>query len=67
MDYTAESMGGRLGLTDLEDWLSCVPLLPPLALVPLLSLYDWCEGGMMTVVGLDEPGSMYVRLVRAVM
>ncbi len=60
-------MGGRLGLIDLEGLASLCPLLPPLALVPLLSLYDWCEGGMMTVVDLDEPGSMYVRLVRAVM
>ncbi len=57
-------MGGRLGLTGLVNGLSCVP---PLALAPLLSLYDCCEGGMMTAVGLDDPGSMYVRLVRAVM
>ncbi len=57
-------MGGRLGLTGLVNGFSCVP---PLALAPLLSLYDCCEGGMMTAVGLDDPGSMYVRLVRAVM
>lgn len=52
-----------MGLTVLENCLSCVLL----SLLSLLSLYDWCEGGMMTVVGLDEPGSMYIRLVRAVM
>jgi len=52
-----------MGLTVLDDWLPCVPLL---SLLPLLSVYDWCEGGMNTVEGLDETGSMYIRLVCAV-
>ncbi len=41
-------MGGRLGLIDLKDWLSCVPLLPPLALVTLLSRMIGVKEGMMT-------------------
>lgn len=55
-----------MGLTVLDDWIPCAPLLPRLSLLPLLSLDDCCEGGMKTVVGLDETGCMYVRLVRAV-
>lgn len=55
-----------MGLTVLDDWFPCAPLLPRLSLLPLLSLDDCCEGGMKTVVGLDETGRMYVRPVRAV-